>query len=110
MGKEFIVTVFGSSRPREGDADYEEARILGRALAKHGFSVCSGGYGGGMEAVSRGAKEGGGKTYGGTRDFFKTAKLNTGDDLEGRRKSWGGRLFGLIGCAVAFVAGEGGSG
>jgi predicted Rossmann-fold nucleotide-binding protein len=45
MEKEFVVTVFGSSRPREGDADYEEARVLGRALAKHGFSVCSGGYG-----------------------------------------------------------------
>ena len=64
MGKEIIVTVFGSSRPRAGDADYEEARTLGRALAKHGFSVCSGGYGGVMEAASRGAKEGGGKTLG----------------------------------------------
>jgi len=60
MGKEFIVTVFGSSRPREGEADYEEARILGRALAQHGF-FCSGGYGGVMEAVSRGAKEAAGK-------------------------------------------------
>jgi len=78
MGKELIVTVFGSSRPRETDADYEEARVLGRALAKHGFSVCSGGYGGVMEAVSRGAKEVGGKTYGVTADFFKTAKLNPG--------------------------------
>jgi predicted Rossmann-fold nucleotide-binding protein len=31
MDSETIVTVFGSSRPREGDADYEEARVLGRA-------------------------------------------------------------------------------
>ncbi len=31
MGNELIVTVFGSSRPREGDADYEEARVLGRS-------------------------------------------------------------------------------
>ncbi len=96
MGKEFIVTVFGSSRPREGDADYDEARVLGRALAKHGFSVCSGGYGGVMEAVSRGAKEAGGKTYGVTADFFKTAKLNRWIDEEVRMKTWEERLFELI--------------
>jgi len=110
MGKELIVTVFGSSRPRESDADYEEARVLGRALAKHGFSVCSGGYGGVMEAVSRGAKEPGGKTYGVTADFFKTAKLNPWIDLEVRVQTWEERLFELIRCADAFVACKGGTG
>src|SRR5438445_6801931 len=110
MGKEFIVTVFGSSRPREGAADYEEARTLGRALAKHGFSVCSGGYGGVMEAVSRGAKEAGGKTYGVTADFFTNAKLNSWIDLEVRMKTWEERLFELIRCADAFVACKGGTG
>src|SRR2546427_10604542 len=110
MGKEFIVTVFGSSRPREGDADYDEARILGRALAKHGFSVCSGGYGGVMEGVSRGAKEAGGKTYGVTADFFTNAKLNSWIDLEVRMKTWEERLFELIRCADAFVACKGGTG
>src|SRR5207245_10864406 len=110
MGKEFIVTVFGSSRPREGDAEYEDARVLGRALAKHGFSVCSGGYGGVMEAVSRGAKEAGGKTYGVIADFFKTAKLNPWIDLEVRMKTWEERLFELIRCADAFVACKGGTG
>src|SRR5713101_4854992 len=93
MGKEFIVTVFGSSRPREGDADYEEARTLGRALAKHGFSVCSGGYGGVMEAASRGAKEAGGKTYGVTADFFKNAKVHAWVEEEVRMKTWADRLF-----------------
>jgi uncharacterized protein (TIGR00725 family) len=110
MGKEFIVTVFGSSRPREGDADYEEARILGRALAKHGFSVCSGGYGGVMEAVSRGAKEAGGKTTGVTADFFKSAKLNPWIDVEVRMKTWEERLFELIRRADGFVACKGGTG
>ena len=76
MDKEFVVTVFGSSRPREGEPDYEEARVLGRALARHGFTICSGGYGGVMEGVSRGAKEAGGRTYGVTAEFFKAAKLN----------------------------------
>lgn len=110
MGNEWMVTVFGSSRPREGDADYEEARILGRALAKHGFSVCSGGYAGVMEAVSRGAKEAGGKTVGVTADFFKSAKLNAWVDEEVRMKTWEDRLFELIRRADAFVACKGGTG
>ena len=110
MSKELVVTVFGSSRPREGAADYEEARVLGRALAKHGFSVCSGGYGGVMEAASRGAKEAGGKTYGVTADFFKTAKLNAWIDAEVRMKTWEERLFELIRRADAFVACKGGTG
>jgi uncharacterized protein (TIGR00730 family) len=110
MGKKIIVTVFGSSRPREGDADYEEARTLGRALAKHGFSVCSGGYGGVMEAASRGAKEAGGKTTGVTADFFKNAKLNAWVDEEVRMKTWEERLFELIRRADGFVACKGGTG
>lgn len=75
MTKELRITVFGSSRPREGDPDYEEARVLGRALAESGYGVCSGGYAGVMEAVSRGAKEAGGKTCGVTAEFFQ-ARVN----------------------------------
>jgi len=105
-----IVTVFGSSRPREGDTDYQEARVLGRALARHGFAVCSGGYGGVMEAVSRGAKEADGKTYGVTAEFFKTAKLNRWVDLEVRKQTWEERLFELIRVAHGFVACKGGTG
>jgi uncharacterized protein (TIGR00730 family) len=110
MKQEKIVTVFGSSRPREGDLDYEEARVLGRALAKHGFAVCSGGYGGVMEAVSRGAKESGGKTHGVTAEFFETAKLNPWIDTEVRMKTWEERLFELIRLADGFVACKGGIG
>src|SRR5437879_6314442 len=110
MGKEFIVTVFGSSRPKEGDADYEEARVLGRALARHGFTICSGGYGGVMEAVSRGAKEAGGRTYGVTAEFFKKAKLNAWIDVEVRAKTWEEALFELIRRPDACVAGNGGAG
>ncbi len=110
MNQEKIVTVFGSSRPREGEADYEEARVLGRALAKHGFAVCSGGYRGVMEAVSRGAKEAGGKTYGVTAEFFTAAKLNSWIDTEVRMKTWEERLFELIRLADGFVACKGGTG
>lgn len=110
MDQQKIVTVFGSSRPREGEADYEEARVLGRALAKHGFAVCSGGYGGVMEAVSRGAKEAGGKTYGVTAEFFTAAKLNSWIDTEVRMKTWEERLFELIRLADGFVGCKGGTG
>lgn len=110
MPTEIIVTVFGSSRSLEDSADYEEARVLGRALAKHGFAVCSGGYAGVMEAVSRGAKEAGGKTYGVTAEFFKSAKLNRWIDVEVRKETWEERLFELIRMADGFVACKGGTG
>jgi|SRR5208282_5844454 len=110
MGKQRIITVFGSSRPGEGDADYEEARFLGRALAEKGFTVCSGGYGGVMAAVSRGAKESGGKTVGVSAEFFKKAKVNAWVDLEVRKKTWQARLFELIRRGDGFIACKGGTG
>ena len=106
---ERIVTVFGSSRPREGQADYEEARALGKALAAGGFAVCSGGYGGVMEAVSRGAKEAGGKTYGVTAEFFRN-KANPWIDVEVRKKTWHERLLALIEMGDGFVTCKGGTG
>ena len=106
---ERIVTVFGSSRPKAGDGDYEEARALGKALAGGGFAVCSGGYGGVMEAVSRGAKEAGGKTYGVTAEFFGS-RANEWIDVEVRKKTWEERLFELIRLGDGFVACKGGTG
>jgi uncharacterized protein (TIGR00730 family) len=109
-GKEQIITVFGSSRPREGSAEYEDARSLGRALAEAGFAVCSGGYAGVMAGASRGAKEAGGKTYGVTADFFASAKTNAWIDVEMRMKTWEERLFELIRLPDGFVACKGGTG
>jgi hypothetical protein len=107
--KEKTVTVFGSSRPQAGEADYEEAQALGKALAEYGFAVCSGGYGGVMEAVSRGAKDAGGKTYGVTAEFF-ARKANPWVDVEVRKKTWEERLFELIRLGDGFVACKGGTG
>ncbi len=58
------VTVFGSARSRPGDPDYRMAEELGRALAKAGHAVITGGGPGQMEAVSKGAFEAGGRTIG----------------------------------------------
>jgi hypothetical protein len=109
MKMERIITVFGSSRPREEDADYEEALALGRSLGQAGFAVCSGGYGGVMEAVSRGAKNAGAKTYGVTAEFFKP-RANPWIDEEIRLHTWQERLFELVRLADGFVACKGGTG
>jgi len=66
MGRadERVVAVFGSSGPREGEEAYEQARAAGGELARLGYLVANGGYGGTMEAVSRGAVEAGGAAMG----------------------------------------------
>jgi uncharacterized protein (TIGR00730 family) len=58
------VTVFGSARSRPGDPEYRQAEALGRALAKAGHAIITGGGPGQMEAVSKGAFEAGGRTIG----------------------------------------------
>ena len=58
------VTVFGSARARPGDEDYRYAEDLGRALAKAGHAVITGGGPGHMEAVNKGAFEAGGQSIG----------------------------------------------
>jgi uncharacterized protein (TIGR00730 family) len=110
MNKEIIFSVFGSSRPRENDPEYIEARQLGRALAQRGFAICTGGYRGTMEAVSRGAKEAGGKTYGVTAEFFPNVQANAWVDVEVRVKTWQDRLFEIIRLGDGFVACKGGTG
>ncbi len=104
-----IVTVFGSSRPKEGDAAYAEACALGGELAARGFIVCTGGYGGVMEAVSRGAKEARGRTLAVTAKFFK-ARANRWVDEEVRVNTWQDRLFELIRQGHGYVACAGGTG
>lgn len=104
-----VVTVFGSSRPRPGEAQYSAAQELGGELARQGFIVCNGGYAGTMEAVSRGAKQVGGRTIGITSHFFK-ARTNQFIDEEIRKKTWQDRLFALIERGDAFVTCPGGTG
>ena len=104
-----VITVFGSARPKPNDAHYESARALGAALAEKGCMVCSGGYGGVMEAVSRGAKEAGGRTMGVTARAF-TRRANAWIDEEIRVGSWQDRLFELIARGDGYVACPGGTG
>jgi uncharacterized protein (TIGR00730 family) len=97
------IAVFGSSEPVEGDPLYERAFQLGRSLAEQGHVVVTGGYGGVMEAASRGAHEAGGKTIGVTCRTFASRQPNPylsevreSDDLHDRTRA-------LIGLARGFV-------
>lgn len=67
-----IVSVFGSSSTQPDSDEWREAETLGRLLAEQGYTVATGGYGGSMEALSKGAGEVGGKVIGVTApDVFK---------------------------------------
>ena len=70
------VAVFGSSEPAEGDTLYDTARRLGGLLARCGYRVVTGGYGGVMEAACRGAREAGGATVGVTCSIFRDRTPN----------------------------------
>src|ERR1700730_15857971 len=109
IDKTKIITVFGSSRPADGHADYVEALELGHALAASGFAVCTGGYGGVMEAVSRGASEAGGRVLAVTSSFFRP-RANRWVQEETRVATWPERLFELVRLGDGYVACKGGTG
>ncbi len=104
-----IITVFGSARPVPGSEAYETARRLGELLARAGFSVATGGYGGTMEAVSRGAREAGGKTLGVTAAVFESA-ANQWVEEEIRVETWQERLLKLVELGAGYVVLPGGTG
>lgn len=58
------VAVFGSSQTLPGSSEWVDARGVGESLATAGYAVVTGGYGGTMEAVSKGAAEAGGHVIG----------------------------------------------
>jgi len=59
-----FVTVLASGRYGEATDMYDEARALGRRLAEAGLPVMTGGGRGLMEAVNRGARDAGGRSFG----------------------------------------------
>jgi hypothetical protein len=104
-----IVTIFGGSRCNENSPEYAEAKEVGGRLADAGFTICTGGYLGVMEAASRGARERGGRVLGIVMNQFKsepnrylTDKVATNHFYE--------RLQNLIVRSVGFVALRGGMG
>ncbi|MEA2173667.1 MAG: hypothetical protein QOD00_1259 [Blastocatellia bacterium] len=108
-GQERIVTIFGGSRCDASCPEYAEAQRVGELLALAGYTICTGGYLGIMEAASRGAREKGGRVLGIVMNQFKaepnrflTDKVATAHFYE--------RLQHLITRSVGFIALRGGMG
>ncbi|KAG5466773.1 hypothetical protein LSCM1_00950 [Leishmania martiniquensis] len=51
------VAIFGWSRTEVGTPRWQQAESVGRLAAQNGLTVITGGYGGSMEATSKGARE-----------------------------------------------------
>ena len=69
---EMTVSVFGASDAAVDGAGRQTAYEVGRALARLGYVVANGGYGGTMEESARGAVEAGGRAVGVTCSIWKS--------------------------------------
>jgi hypothetical protein len=108
-----VISVFGSSTPEPGSADYEVARDLGRRLAQAGFVVQTGGYLGVMEAASRGANEAGGHVIGITCsqiEAFRPLMANPWIKEEIRRQTLRERVLYLVDHCEGIIVMPGGIG
>jgi uncharacterized protein (TIGR00725 family) len=108
--EKIIVSVFGSSRVTEADPEYRRAYELGAELARAGFVLCNGGYGGTMEASARGAKEAGGQTIGITCNAFSDRGANPWIDRTIVAASMVERLMMLVHEGHAYAVLKGGTG
>jgi hypothetical protein len=104
-----IITVFGSALIKHSDPHYKQAEHIGRMLAQNNYTICSGGYGGIMEAVSRGAKSVDGNTIGITLDI-PGREPNEYIDENVIMPNWVERLMELIALGDSYVIFKGGSG
>ncbi len=104
------VAVFGSGSIPAGHGLLAEAELLGRLLAEAGFVLVCGGYGGVMEAASRGACQAGGQAVGVTMELFAPIRSpNRWLTREERVSDFFPRLQALT-AADAFVVLRGGIG
>lgn len=108
-----IISVFGSTKPKQNTHDYETARHVGELIAKAGFTVQTGGYSGVMEAVSRGANEAGGHVIGITSnqiEIYRPIEVNQWVVEETKYSTLQERLIHLVTRCDAAIAMPGGIG
>jgi len=103
-----IITIFGTSRA--GDAIFTLAMETGRLLARAGFTIANGGYGGTMLAAAKGAAEAGGEIIGVTCSAFKSARANEYVTREIVTGSLDERLDTLVKLGQAYIVLPGGTG
>ena len=103
------ITIFGSAVPQKDDAQYKFAYELGTSLAKNGFNICNGGYGGIMEAASKGAYDNAGFVYGVTINLWDK-EPNKFLTVEVREDKLFERITKLLELGDAYVILQGGTG
>lgn len=103
------ITIFGSAFTTPDNQIYKDAEHLGSLIAKKGYTVCSGGYFGIMEAVSKGASKENGKVIGVTvkewnkpANEFLTEEISCSNLME--------RILKLIELGDAYLVFKGGTG
>ena len=69
-------TIFGAARMDKNCKEYLDTIEIGKILAKKGYILQNGGYGGVMEASAKGVKEENGKSYGFTCQSFGYTTAN----------------------------------
>ena len=104
------VTVFGSARISAGSPEYDRAVACGRALARAGFAVVTGGGPGVMEAANRGARDGGGYSVGFNIELPHEQQANPYLDLALTFRHFYARKVALVKAAEGFVLFPGGFG
>ncbi len=107
---EKTITIFGTGRAKQGDANFQLAYETGKLLAQAGFTIANGGYGGTMLAAAKGAAEAGGKIIGVTCSAFKGSKGNEYISREIVAGSLNERLDTLLKLGRAYVVLPGGTG
>lgn len=104
-----VITLFGTSRAGEQDEVFRSAEQMGTLLARSGYAVANGGYGGVMLAASRGAASAGGRVIGVTCRAFKRSP-NPYLTEEISTETLDERLAALIRLGSAYLVFAGGTG
>ncbi|MBN1456974.1 MAG: LOG family protein [Sedimentisphaerales bacterium] len=110
MDKQKVISIFGTSKAVPGDEVFTQAGDLGFQLAKNGFTIANGGYGGTMLASASGAVKAGGQAIGITCTAFGRSGPNEYITRNITTNSLPERLNKLLEIADGYVVLTGGTG
>jgi uncharacterized protein (TIGR00730 family) len=110
VDKQKVISIFGISKAAPGDEVFQEAEQIGFQLAKRGFTIANGGYGGTMLASASGAAKAGGQAIGITCTAFGRSGPNEYITQNITTNSLPERLNKLLDIADGYVVLTGGTG
>jgi len=110
MDKQKVISIFGTSKASPGDEVFTQAEQIGFQLAKKGFTIANGGYGGTMLASAAGAAKAGGQAIGVTCTAFGRSGPNEHITQNITTNSLPERLNKLLDLADAYIVFSGGTG